>query len=418
MPEVELKALADDIKQNGQQQHAVIYEGKILDGRNRAAACKLAGVSLKTVPLPKGVAPVGYVMSSNLRRRQLSPNQLAVVAAKLMQHFGEEAAKRKRVLSGTRANADGTQPEVPENLPEPDECGDARDKAAKATGANPRYVSDAVKLQHEAPDLFKLVESGELKITKAIKQLECRHEVPKDRPDSMRKDFLAVLWDDADAPPSRAPEKSYGAQSYPNLAFFHLHQAGDAKIAPTIKQGLMPVALFVVPVEPIQPIGEVEGGVYFQASCRFLTLSVRGTVPEPATLPGQIVDGGFDGVVKMIAAMFPKVLKAVSTTGGKCPAGWSPIPRDTKPKADSAHEKGKATKPPVKNSSLVKPPMETPASATAEVEPEPEPADYANRPRGVAEPTSVKKTPPIAVKPTVTNRPAQRPAPELEDVED
>ena len=180
MQEKELKALADDIKTNGQHQQAVIHKGKILDGRNRAAACKIAGVPLTTTPLPAGTDPVVYVIAANLRRRQLTPTQLAIVAAKLLPHYTEEAAKRKQSLSGTRANADGSEPEVTEHFPEPEECGEAREKAAQATGANPRYVSDAFKLQSEAPDLFKAVESGEMKIPAAMKVLASRSEPEAD----------------------------------------------------------------------------------------------------------------------------------------------------------------------------------------------------------------------------------------------
>ena len=44
----ELQSLADDIEQNGLVHPVVLYEGKILDGRNRARACEMAGVAIKT----------------------------------------------------------------------------------------------------------------------------------------------------------------------------------------------------------------------------------------------------------------------------------------------------------------------------------------------------------------------------------
>jgi DNA repair photolyase len=56
-------------------------------------------------------------------------------------------------------------------------------------------------------------------------------------------------------------------------------------------------------------------------------MSVRGKVPEPAVVPGLIVDGGYDGVVKIITSMFPAALKVVSTTRPEVPNGWDHVPR-------------------------------------------------------------------------------------------
>jgi hypothetical protein len=51
MPADELQALADDIKKNGQRiPIAVTPDGVVLDGRNRLAACELAGVTPATLP--------------------------------------------------------------------------------------------------------------------------------------------------------------------------------------------------------------------------------------------------------------------------------------------------------------------------------------------------------------------------------
>ena len=48
MDEGKLSELADDIRKNGQLVPVWLYEGKIIDGRNRWAACKIAGVTPKT----------------------------------------------------------------------------------------------------------------------------------------------------------------------------------------------------------------------------------------------------------------------------------------------------------------------------------------------------------------------------------
>jgi hypothetical protein len=145
-----------------------------------------------------------------------------------------------------------------------------------------------------------------------------------------RKEFLVVLWDDADAPPARAPEKSYRSKTYPNIAFFRFHAAGDNKIEAGSEYGLTPTALFVVPVEQGAVVKDKHGRAVCKATCRLGVLSVRGDVPEPAVVPSQIVEGGYEGVLEMISSMFPDALKVVSTTHGEAPNGWQLVPRECK----------------------------------------------------------------------------------------
>lgn len=78
----EFDALVEDIKKNGLKQPLEMYQGKILDGRNRWRACQAIGLKPKTKDY-KGDDPVGHVISLNLTRRHLSESQRAMVAAKM-----------------------------------------------------------------------------------------------------------------------------------------------------------------------------------------------------------------------------------------------------------------------------------------------------------------------------------------------
>ena len=72
----ELKALATDIFENGQREPITLFEGKILDGRNRYVACLDAGVEPLLTEY-NGRHPVDYVISLNLKRRHLDESQRA-----------------------------------------------------------------------------------------------------------------------------------------------------------------------------------------------------------------------------------------------------------------------------------------------------------------------------------------------------
>ncbi|KAB2730714.1 hypothetical protein [Brucella intermedia] len=78
--EADLKVLAADIAANGQVEPILLLEGKVLDGRNRQAACGLAGVDPVYAEFT-GADPLSFVLSKNLHRRHLTESQRAMAAA-------------------------------------------------------------------------------------------------------------------------------------------------------------------------------------------------------------------------------------------------------------------------------------------------------------------------------------------------
>jgi hypothetical protein len=95
MEGAELDALAIDIKANGLQEQIALYEGKILDGRNRYRACLAAGVSPVTYDADPFIRdPAAYVVSANLHRRHLTAEQKRELITKLLETTPEKSDRR------------------------------------------------------------------------------------------------------------------------------------------------------------------------------------------------------------------------------------------------------------------------------------------------------------------------------------
>ncbi|CCJ07077.1 MT-A70 family methyltransferase [Methylocystis sp. SC2] len=141
-------ALTEDIRANGLREKIKLYDGMILDGRNRYRACLEADVD-PVFELFDGDDPVAYVISLNLRRRQLDESQRAMVAARL-------ANMRQGARTDLRPSA---------NLPEV-----SQPLAAQLTNVSERSVRSARKVIESGDDnLAAAVDRGKVAVSIAAK---------------------------------------------------------------------------------------------------------------------------------------------------------------------------------------------------------------------------------------------------------
>jgi hypothetical protein len=93
----EIAELAKDIAAKGLVEPLVVWDGLLLDGRNRRRACEMAGVEPRFVEWHgEGGSPVAFIAARNLHRRHLSESQRAAIAAQVKPMFEQEAAERQR----------------------------------------------------------------------------------------------------------------------------------------------------------------------------------------------------------------------------------------------------------------------------------------------------------------------------------
>ncbi len=157
--EEELQELADDIAENGLRNPIILYQGKILDGRNRFEACKRANVQARYVEFD-GDAPIAWVVSQNLVRRHLTASQRAVVAFDLLPLLEKEAKQRQRLSNG-RAN------KVAQSCATSAENGKAAKHAARIARSSSRYVEMVKAISITAPALVERIRNGEMSVPEA-----------------------------------------------------------------------------------------------------------------------------------------------------------------------------------------------------------------------------------------------------------
>lgn len=152
-----LHDLATDIAENGLREPVVLFEGLILDGRNRYRAARLAEVECRYSLFDPTVDgdPLAWVLSKNLHRRHLNESQRAMVAGRL-------AKMRQGRPSEWNRNRD----DKPANLR--DLSNVKQGDAAELLHVSERSVQTARRVQDKAaPEVIAAVDRGEVAVSAA-----------------------------------------------------------------------------------------------------------------------------------------------------------------------------------------------------------------------------------------------------------
>lgn len=148
MAGADFDALVEDIKTNGLREEIVMFEEKVLDGRNRLLACQKAGVKPEFRWVDENDDPIALVISLNLFRRHLTTSQRAMIAEKIT----TLRQGQKKADASIEASA---QPE-----------------AAALLHVSRASVQRARVVRAEAtPEDVKAVETGTTTINKVLKQV-------------------------------------------------------------------------------------------------------------------------------------------------------------------------------------------------------------------------------------------------------
>ena len=211
MSEDEFQSLVEDLREFGLRDKIWLFQGQILDGRNRYIGCQKAGI-IPAFQTFRGTeeSALQAVLSWNLERRHLSSSQKAAVGVELEPLFDalEAQAKERQREAGGDRKSEEYQESVTQKIEQPIEDHNQRSsthKAAKTLGTNRQYISDAKKLKETAPKIHEAVKRGDANLNqaKAIsklpeeKQAKILQEVAAIKDDEKKRQFVRSAVSDA-----------------------------------------------------------------------------------------------------------------------------------------------------------------------------------------------------------------------------
>jgi hypothetical protein len=178
LPDDELDELATDIGANGLLMPLLVgrVDGQsvLVDGRNRREACRRVGITPNYTLLLDGEDLIGYILSANIHRRNLSKGQRAMAVARICfetKRSVRDGAKQ----SGTSAGHLGYAMAVINHAPDlaasvligsvslDNAYAEARLRKGRAETHESRFES----LKAAAPDLAEMVVEGRLSLEEA-----------------------------------------------------------------------------------------------------------------------------------------------------------------------------------------------------------------------------------------------------------
>lgn len=165
MSDAEYASLKRDIDQYGQLETIKLYNGQIIDGRHRYRACCELGIEPK-VRQWHGDSWVDYVISMNIKRRDLTVGQRAMIADETREWY--EAQAKERQVAGLKQ---GDKPPVKERIPERDK-GQSRDKVGEVFNISGKSVDDARMIKEKSPELAEKVWSGDKTISEVKREIK------------------------------------------------------------------------------------------------------------------------------------------------------------------------------------------------------------------------------------------------------
>ena len=170
--------LKTSIAAAGQQVPIIMYNGVLLDGRNRLNACRALGITVKAVEWQGTGTAEELIIALNLHRRHLTASQRAALAVKLLPALEQQAAERME------AGVSNPSEKVPQ--------GRAVDLAGTQVGVSGKTVAKARKIAEASEETYQELLSGKLTLAQAAKEIKAA-DAPESQPELKLLSALEVI---------------------------------------------------------------------------------------------------------------------------------------------------------------------------------------------------------------------------------
>jgi len=156
MQEKEFAELVDSIKQHGQHDPIVVFEGMVLDGWHRFTACQQLGIDCAAEEY-SGNNPQEFVLARNIHRRNLTGSQRAA-AVVAVSEWAKRGTNNKNLKTATG--------EVTSHVPL------SNKEMAETAGVTTRTIQQAKKAIEAG--LGEEVKTGKMSVDAAVKQVAAK----------------------------------------------------------------------------------------------------------------------------------------------------------------------------------------------------------------------------------------------------
>lgn len=324
---------------------AIDLQRVVLDGHHRLRAARELALPSVPVRLVEVADPLEYMVRAAVRRRQLTPSQLAAVAVELaaVQELRAQARARSRanLLPGSEV---ATLPPRGERT---------REFAARLVHVSPRTVQDAATVHAADPELFEQVKAGVVVAHAAAQQVrrQARYAAIGEPPPLPAGRFQLIYadppWQLGSPCSDYAPEDYYPTLPLAEIKALEMPAAEEALLFLWAVNSLLPEALEVIEAwgfdyktNFVWVKDWIGLGVWTRPRHELLLVGRRGAFP-PAAGPSR-VDSVIEAkrgrhsekpacVYELLEQMYPRASKVELFARGKPRPGWTAWGNEVEP---------------------------------------------------------------------------------------